>query len=47
LVINWVSSCLLFFLSTSTAATFIFFTAPTYTTTPITLEPCCALNAEI
>jgi hypothetical protein len=33
-----------FFLSTSTAATYIF-TAPTCTTTIITLEPC-ALNTE-
>jgi hypothetical protein len=44
LVINWVSSCLSFILSASTAATNIF-TAPTCTTTIITLEPC-ALNAE-
>jgi hypothetical protein len=38
------SSCLSFFLSTSTAATYIF-TARTCTTTIITLEPC-TLNAE-
>ncbi len=41
MVVNWVSSCLSFFLSASTAAAYIF-TAPTCTTT---LEPC-ALNAE-
>ncbi len=44
LVVNWVSSCLSFFLSASTAATYIF-TAPNGTTTIITLE-LCALNAE-
>jgi hypothetical protein len=44
LVVNWVSSSLSFFLSASTAVIY-FFTAPTYTTTIITLEPC-ALNAE-
>jgi hypothetical protein len=44
LAVNWVSSCLSFFLSASTAATYIS-TAPTYTTTIITLEPC-GLNAE-
>jgi hypothetical protein len=44
LVVNWVSSCLSFFLSASTAVTYIF-TAPARTTTIITLEPC-ALNAE-
>jgi hypothetical protein len=44
LVLNWVSACLSFFLSASTAATF-FFTAPNCTTTLISLEPC-ALNAE-
>jgi hypothetical protein len=37
LVVNWVSSCVSFFLSA--------FTAPTCTTTIITLEPC-VLNAE-
>ncbi len=37
-VVKWVSSCLSFFLSASTAATYIF-------TAPRTLEPC-ALNAE-
>jgi hypothetical protein len=42
--VNWVSSCLSFFLSASTSPTDIF-TAPTCTTTTITLEPC-ALNAE-
>jgi hypothetical protein len=41
---NWVSTCLSFFLSASTAATYIF-VAPTYTATIITLEPC-ALTAE-
>jgi hypothetical protein len=44
LVVNWVSSCLFFFLSASTAATDIF-SAPNCTTTIISLEPC-ALNAE-
>ncbi len=44
LVVNCVSSCLTFFLSTSTSATYIF-TAPNCTTTIIILEPC-ALNAE-
>ncbi len=39
-----VSSCLSFFLTASTAATYIF-TAPNCTTTIISLEPC-ALNAE-
>jgi hypothetical protein len=43
-VVNWVSACLSFFLSASTAATYIF-TAPNCTTTIINLEPC-ALNAE-
>ncbi len=44
LVGNWVSSSLSFFLSASTAATYIF-TAPTCTIIIIVLEPC-ALNAE-
>jgi hypothetical protein len=44
LVVNWVSSCLSFFLSASAAATYIF-TALNSTTTIISLEPC-ALNAE-
>jgi hypothetical protein len=44
LVINWVSSCLSFLHSASTAATYIF-TAPNCTTTIISLEPC-GLNAE-
>jgi hypothetical protein len=44
LVVNWVSSCLSFFLSASTAATYIF-TAPNYATTVINLGNC-ALNAE-
>jgi uncharacterized membrane protein len=44
LMVNWVSSCLSFFLSASTAATYIF-TAPTSTNAIISLEPC-ALNAE-
>jgi hypothetical protein len=44
LVVNWVSSPLSFFLSASIATTYIL-TAPTSTTTIITLEPC-ALNAE-
>jgi hypothetical protein len=39
LVVNWVSSCLSFFLSASTAATYIF-TAHNGTTTIISLEPC-------
>ncbi len=43
-VVNWVSPCLSFFLSASTAATYIFI-APTCTTTIIHLEPD-ALNAE-
>jgi hypothetical protein len=43
-VVNWVSACLSFFLSASTAATYIF-TAPNCTTTIINLESC-ALNAE-
>jgi hypothetical protein len=43
-MVNWVSSPLSFFLSASTAPTYIF-TAPTCTTAIITLEPC-ALNAE-
>jgi hypothetical protein len=42
--VNQVSSCLSFFLSASTAATYIF-TAPTCTVTITTLE-CSALNAE-
>jgi hypothetical protein len=41
---NWVSTCLSFFPSAFTAATYIFL-APTYTATIITLEPC-PLNAE-
>jgi hypothetical protein len=44
LVVNWVSSCLSFFLCASSAATYIF-TAPNCATTIIDLEPC-ALNAE-
>jgi hypothetical protein len=40
LVVNWVSSCLSFFLNTSTAAIYIF-TDPNITTTVISLEPCC------
>jgi hypothetical protein len=44
LVGNWVSSCLSFFLSASTAAAYIF-TAPNCITTLISLGPC-ALNAE-
>jgi hypothetical protein len=44
-VINWVSSCLSFFLSAFTAATYIF-TAPTCTTPIITLEHC-AFHTEI
>jgi hypothetical protein len=46
LVVNRVSSCLSFFLlrASTTTATYIF-TAPTCTTTIITLDPC-ALNAE-
>jgi hypothetical protein len=44
LVVNRVSSCLSFFLSASTTATYIF-TAPNCTTTIITLEPC-ASSAE-
>ncbi len=44
LVVNWVSSPLSFFLSASIAATYIF-TAPTCTTTIISLKPC-ALDAE-
>ncbi len=44
LVINWVSSCLSFFLSAFTAATYIF-TAPNCTTTIISLE-LCALNVD-
>jgi hypothetical protein len=43
-VVNWVLSPLSFFLRESTHTTYIF-TAPTSTTTIITLEPC-ALNAE-
>ncbi len=39
LMVNWVSSCLSFFLSASTAATYIF-TAPNCTTTIISLKPC-------
>jgi hypothetical protein len=45
LVVNWVSSCLSFLLSASTAATYIL-TAPNCTTTIINLEPC-ALNAAL
>ncbi len=44
LVVHWVSSCLSFFLSASTAATYIF-TALTCTISIISLEPC-ALNGE-
>jgi hypothetical protein len=44
LVVNWVSSCLSFSLSASTAAAYIF-TAPNCITTIISLGPC-ALNAE-
>ncbi len=44
LVVNWVSSCLSFFLSASTAATYIFSALP-YTITIISLQPC-ALNAD-
>jgi hypothetical protein len=44
LVVNWVLSCLSFFLSVSTVATYIF-TGPLCTTTIITLKPC-ALNVE-
>jgi len=44
LVVNWVSSCLSFFLSSSTAATYIF-TVLICKTIIISLEPC-ALNAE-
>jgi hypothetical protein len=44
-VINWVSPCLSFFLSASTAATNIFI-APTCTNTIITLDPSYALNAK-
>jgi hypothetical protein len=44
LVVNWVSSCLSFFPSSSTAATYIF-TALSCTSTIISLEPY-ALNAE-
>jgi hypothetical protein len=43
-VINWVSLCLPFFPSASSATTYIFI-APTCTTTIITLEPY-ALNVE-
>ncbi len=42
--VNRVSPCLSFFVSASTAATYIF-SAPTCTATIIPLEPC-ALNAE-
>jgi len=46
LVLNWVSSSLSFFLSAYLHCCNIYiFTAPTCTTTIITLEPC-ALNAE-
>jgi hypothetical protein len=44
LVVDWVSSYLSFFLSDSTAPTYIFI-APTCATTRITLEPC-VWNAE-
>jgi len=44
-MINWVSSCLSFFLSACTAATYFFF-APTCTSTMITLKPW-ALHDEI
>jgi len=40
LVVNWVSSCLSFFLSASTAAATYIFTAPNCTTTIISLELC-------
>ncbi len=43
--INWDSSCLSFFLTAFSAATYIS-TAPTCTTTIIILEPC-ALNVEL
>jgi hypothetical protein len=43
LVVNWVSSCLSFSMSASTAATYIFI-APNCTTTIIGIEPR-ALNA--
>jgi hypothetical protein len=46
LVVNWVSSCLSFFLSASTACyVHDIFNAPTWTTTIISLKPC-ALHAE-
>jgi hypothetical protein len=45
LVVNWVSSCLSFFLSASAAATYIFTALTCTTTTIISLEPC-ALDAE-
>jgi len=44
-MVSRVSPCFSFFLSASTAATYIF-TVPTCTATIIPLEPC-ALNAEI
>jgi len=44
LVVNWISSYLSFFLSTSTVATYIF-TNPNRTIIIISLEPC-ALNVE-
>jgi hypothetical protein len=44
LVVNWVSSCVSFFLSACNTATCIF-TAPTCTTSIIALKPC-ALNVE-
>jgi hypothetical protein len=44
LVVNWISSCLSFFLSASTATTYIF-TAPNCTITIISQKPC-ALSAE-
>jgi len=45
LVVNWVSSCRSFFLSSSTAATYIF-TDPNCTITIITLGPC-PFHAEL
>jgi hypothetical protein len=40
LVVNWVSSCLSFFMNASTATTFVFYTTPACTATTITLESC-------
>ncbi len=45
LVVNWVSSCLSFFLNAATAAATYIFTAPNCTITVISFEPR-ALNAE-